>query len=215
MVAAIQSVMSGQLSICKAAVEFNVPRSSLGDHIHGRVVYGKKNSPDTLLIPADEAKLAAYLIDVSKQGYGKSKEIIIFMATQIAIKRGKNVKGRCLSDKWWQNFLKHHPQVSIRCTQDFSLVRTFLTRSTIETFYKQLFETITENDLDHCFLNHTLFSTATKVVSSLTPSTRLSLLQEARNMYREFPMVSTKRSPYWRVHRQLAIAFRQCSSSKV
>ena len=69
MVAPIQSVMSGQLSARKVAVEFNVPRSSLGDRIHGRVVHGKKNGPDTLLTPADEAKLAAYLIDVSKQGY--------------------------------------------------------------------------------------------------------------------------------------------------
>lgn len=48
MVAAIQSVMSGQLSIRKAAVVFNVPSS------------------DMLLTPADGAKLAAYLIDVSK-----------------------------------------------------------------------------------------------------------------------------------------------------
>ena len=66
MAAAIQSVMSGQLSIRKAAVEFNVPRSSLGDRIHGRVLHGKRNGPDTLLSPADEAKLAAYLVDVSK-----------------------------------------------------------------------------------------------------------------------------------------------------
>ena len=45
MVAAIQSVMSGPLSIRKAAVEINVPRSSLGDCIHGRVLHGKRNNP--------------------------------------------------------------------------------------------------------------------------------------------------------------------------
>ena len=58
MVAAIESVMSGQLSIRKAAAEFNVPKSSLGDRIHGRVQHGKKNGPDTPLTPADEANLS-------------------------------------------------------------------------------------------------------------------------------------------------------------
>lgn len=132
---AIQSVMSGQLSICKAAVEFNVPKSSLGHHIHRRLQHGKKNGPDMLVTPTDKAKLAAYLVDVSKQGYGKSKEIIIFMATQMATKRGKEVKGHCLSDKWWQHFLKGHPDVSMRSTENF---RT--------SFYRRLLEMMTHNN---------------------------------------------------------------------
>ena len=47
----------------------------------------------------DEKKLAAYLIDVSKQGYGKRKEIILheLMVSQVAIKCGKEDKG-CLSE---------------------------------------------------------------------------------------------------------------------
>ena len=53
----------------------------------GRIVHGTKNGPETLLIKEDEERLAAYLIDVSKKGYGKSKGIIIFMATQMAVKR--------------------------------------------------------------------------------------------------------------------------------
>lgn len=39
--------------------------------------------------------------DVSKQGYGKSKEIIMFIATQIGMKRGKNVPKGGLSEMWW------------------------------------------------------------------------------------------------------------------
>lgn len=119
MVAAVQSVRSGKLSIRKAAAEFNVPKSSLGNRVNGRVEHGKKNGPDTLLDPADEAKLAAFhLTYVSKHRYGRSREIVMRMATHMAEKQGKQVKGRCVSEKWWQNFLKRHPEVSKRASQN-------------------------------------------------------------------------------------------------
>ena len=67
------------------------------------------------------------------------------MTTQIAIKRGKVVKGNCLSEMWGRNFLKRNPTVSLRASQNFGLVRTFVTRETIEAFYARLLETMTAN----------------------------------------------------------------------
>ena len=118
MVAAVQSVRSGKLSIRKAAAEFNVPKSSLGNRINGRVEHGKKNGPDTLLDPAEEVELAAYHRTlVSKHGYAQSKDTVMRLATHMAEKRGKEVKKGCVSEKWWQNFLKRHPEVSKRASQ--------------------------------------------------------------------------------------------------
>lgn len=145
MIAAIESVRGGGKSIREAAAEFNVPKSTLGDRVKGRVVHGAKNGPKTLLTKEDEEKLAAYLIDVSKKGYGKSKEIIIFMATQMAVKRGKEVKGGILSEKWWRGFLKRNPAISLRASQNFGQVRTLVQRPTIEAFYRRLLETMAEN----------------------------------------------------------------------
>ena len=90
MIAALECMRNADKYIQEAAAEFNVPKSLLGDRIKGRVIHGKKNGPDTLLNNEDEEKLSAYLMDVNKKGYGKSKEIILFMATQMAIKRGKD-----------------------------------------------------------------------------------------------------------------------------
>lgn len=119
MVAAVQSVRSGKLSIRKAAAEYNVPKSSLGNRVNGRVEHGKKNGPETLLDPAEEAELAAfYLTLVSKHGYAKRKDIVMRLATHMAEKRGKEVKKGCVSEKWWQNFLKRHPEVSKRASQN-------------------------------------------------------------------------------------------------
>jgi len=98
MLAAIDAVKEG-MPVRKAATTFNVPRSSLNDRIQGWVLHGSKSSPEKMLTSDDE-KLAKYLIFASNQEYGKSKEIIIFMATSIAKKRNKNIQGDCLSEKW-------------------------------------------------------------------------------------------------------------------
>ncbi|KAK3747130.1 hypothetical protein QZH41_004409 [Actinostola sp. cb2023] len=143
MLAAIDVVKEG-MPVRKAATTFNVPRSSLNDRIQGRVLHGSKSSPEKMLT-SDEEKLAKYLIFASNQGYGKSKEIILFMATSIAKKRTKNIQGNCLSEKWWRGFLNRHPELSLRASQNFGLVRTLITRPLIKAFYKRLLDTMTQN----------------------------------------------------------------------
>lgn len=69
---ALATFMAGGISFKNCAIQFNVLKSILRDHVTGGVVYGKKNGPKIKLRTEDEAKLAAYLIDSSKQGYGKS-----------------------------------------------------------------------------------------------------------------------------------------------
>ncbi|KAK3730439.1 hypothetical protein QZH41_003000 [Actinostola sp. cb2023] len=132
------------MPVRKAATTFNVPRSSLNDRIQGWVLHGSKSSPEKMLTSDDE-KLAKYLIFASNQEYGKSKEIIIFMATSIAKKRTKIIQGNCLSEKWWRGFLNRHPELSLRASQNFGLVRTLITRPLIEAFYKRLLDTMTQN----------------------------------------------------------------------
>jgi hypothetical protein len=112
MIAAINAVKNG-MSHRAAAAEHNVPKSTLTDRLTGKVIQGSKSGPETILSADDENKLAAYLINVSKKGYGKSKEIILYMATAIAKKRGKVIKGAYLSKKWWAGFLNRHPEISI------------------------------------------------------------------------------------------------------
>lgn len=142
MEAAMSAVANG-MSKRAAAQQFNVPRSTLLDRLSGRVEHGSRSRPETFLTASQENQLAAYLIETNKQGYVKSKEIILFMATSIAKKNGKVIKGGSLSKKWWSGFLKRHPQLSMRSTENFGVVRTLVTRSTIEVFYSRLLEALT------------------------------------------------------------------------
>lgn len=86
MLAAVETFLKGGILFRKCAMQLNVPKSTMRDRITGRVAHGTKDGPETKLTAEDEKKLA-YLIDLSKQGYGKSKEIIMLIATQIAMKQ--------------------------------------------------------------------------------------------------------------------------------
>ncbi|KXJ15434.1 Jerky protein [Exaiptasia diaphana] len=117
---AAMSAVEGGMSRRAAAQHYNIPRTTLLDRLSGRVQHGYRSGPDTFLTSDQEQQLAAYLVDMSKQGYGKSKEIIIYMATSIAKRNGKIIKGGSLSKKW-----------------------TLVTRGAIELFYSRLLEALT------------------------------------------------------------------------
>ncbi|XP_053703145.1 zinc finger protein 346 isoform X6 [Synchiropus splendidus] len=50
-------VKSGRYTVRKAAIQFGVPKSSLGDRVSGRVAPGRRSGPPRLLSPADEERL--------------------------------------------------------------------------------------------------------------------------------------------------------------
>ena len=49
MVAAMEAVSSGKVTITSASREFNVPRKTLDDRVKGRVTHGKKPGVSTVL----------------------------------------------------------------------------------------------------------------------------------------------------------------------
>lgn len=63
-------------------------------------------------------------------------------ATQMAIKWGKTVKEGGVSETWWHNFLKRHPEIALRRSQNFGMVMTLVTRPTIEAFCSRLLDTL-------------------------------------------------------------------------
>lgn len=75
-----------------AAARFNVLKSTLADRMSGRVVDGSTSGPATLLTKDDENALSAYLLKMANEEYGKSKEIILYMATAMAKKGGKRCR---------------------------------------------------------------------------------------------------------------------------
>ena len=57
----LNAVISGSMSIRQSALEFNVPKSSLGDRVSGRVLPGTTSGPPRYLTLTEENELMQFL----------------------------------------------------------------------------------------------------------------------------------------------------------
>ena len=60
-------------SIRKAAEMYSIPRSTLHDHVSGKIAYGAKSRPSPYLTTEEEEELASFLIQAAKIGYPHTK----------------------------------------------------------------------------------------------------------------------------------------------
>ena len=105
LLAAMEDVKSGKSSLSLAAKVHNVPRSTLHDHISGRVLHGHKPGPKPYLSNAEENEFANFLVDVAKAGYGKTRQQVCNIAGMTAHDKGK-VTSPVVSHGWFRRFLQ-------------------------------------------------------------------------------------------------------------
>ena len=68
---ALQSVVAEGSSVRKAALEHNVPKSSLADRVSGRTIPGTMSGPQRYLNAIEENELVQFLARCAAIGYGK------------------------------------------------------------------------------------------------------------------------------------------------
>jgi len=78
---ALQSVIAEGASIRKAALEYNVPRSSLADRVSGRTIPGTTSGPPRYLNTSEEDELVQFLTRCAAIGYGKSRKEVIALSS--------------------------------------------------------------------------------------------------------------------------------------
>lgn len=135
-------VQTANVSVSAAATS-SVTEASVADGASAQIIHEKTRGQETMLAEEEESKLAAYFINIRKQGYARNKDIIIFMATQMAVKRGKTVIGGCLSEKWWKGFLKRNPLTSPQSSQNCDVAQKM---ETVVLFYKGLQKCLTNSE---------------------------------------------------------------------
>ena len=74
---AVEAVKEGKLTVRRAAVEFDIPRSTLHDHVSGRVVVGGQCGPEKYLSDEEENELEAFLVGCASIGFAKSRSQVI------------------------------------------------------------------------------------------------------------------------------------------
>lgn len=85
----------------------------------GKVRSTRKTISNSSLTSQDERALTDYYKIMRKQGYGRAREMIMYMATK-AIKKNGNVMGEQLPDsKWWHSFCTRNNQPMSPDTEEY------------------------------------------------------------------------------------------------
>ena len=124
MAKALDAVASGKMGVNRAAIEFNVPCTSLKDRVAGRVPDGCNMGPKRYLTYEEESELVEFIIKCSKMGYGKTRQDVMKLVEScLAKKEDLKRKSNKLSNGWWVRFLQRWPQLSLRKGDSFAVVR--------------------------------------------------------------------------------------------
>ena len=106
-------------NLCKAmtAVEkggrtaemYSIPKSTLHDHVTGKVMLGAKAGPTPYLTPLEEEELVSFLINTARIGYSHTIKQILHLVQQIVDDKGIDI---IVTYGWWERFRKHHPSLT-------------------------------------------------------------------------------------------------------
>ena len=147
MLAAIEAVKDGTMSINKSALLHGVPPTTLKDLLSGRVKHGTKPGPRPYLNDDEERALADHLIEAAKIGYGKTRKEVKSIVESVAEEK-QCLRGTRVTDGWWGKFLQRQPQLSLRRGDATAHVRMDSTnRKAIKQYYNLLEETLQQNGL--------------------------------------------------------------------
>ena len=112
---AVSKVKCKELSFRQAEARYGVPRSTLSDHVCGKVS-STRRGPPTILTSAEENMLVHWAIEMAAIGYGRTREELCLTVKAMLDKDGRanpfrqNMPGK----DWWYAFLKRHPEISQR-----------------------------------------------------------------------------------------------------
>ncbi len=141
---AVTAVDQG-LSLRQAAEIYRVPKSTLHDHVSGKIAFGSRPGPDPYLSTEEEEELASFLLQTAKIGYPHTKRQVLALVQQITDAKGINAT---VSNGWWERFCKRHPKITLQAAVPFSLARAMASDSeVVNKYFDMLEECLRQNDL--------------------------------------------------------------------
>ena len=122
---AVVAIREEKMSMRKAAEAYGVPKSTLYDHVKGKVEVGSRPGPPTVLTSVEESMLVDWAIEMSRIGYGRTRQQICEMVKQILDKdkRPNPFTDNRPGKDWWYAFLRRHPTITMRTPEPLQLAR--------------------------------------------------------------------------------------------
>ena len=144
---AIKTVTEEGVSIRKVAIMYQVPKSTLGDRISGRVLPGCASGPLKLLTDEEENELEKFIYHCSAIGYGKTRGEVLCLVDRFLVFRDVR-RTSSVSSGWLSSFLKRHPGVVLRTPAAPGRARYLATnRDTLDKYFDLLEETMEKYNL--------------------------------------------------------------------
>lgn len=153
----MNEVKNGFLSLQKASKKYNVPKSTLHDHVSEKVKERAVYEKTPVLTADDEKQLLKSTTERAEMGVGFSKRNFLRAARALARKwgRGGSFKNGAPSEKWWTLFKKRNGgEVSLRLPEATATIRhQMMTRQRTDKYFFALNDIRTTNKLDNKPMN--------------------------------------------------------------
>ena len=135
---AIELVRNKVMSLNGASKAFDIPYATLGDKVRGRRPV--KAPPKTVLSSEDEKKLVDWLLELSKRGFGRTREDLKDIVKKILDDRKATTvftNNRPGKD-WMQAFFKRHPEVAERTSQALGKERAVVSKESLQAWFEEM-----------------------------------------------------------------------------
>ena len=142
---AIEAVHKENLSVRRAALQFDVPKSTLHDRLTGKVVSGGQSGPMKYLSDEEEDELEEFLVGCASLGFARSRQQVIELVQEVVTRKQRDVR---VSHGWWESFRRRHPNLSLRTASPVSYARMVGSDPRIIAKYFDLLEqTLVDNGI--------------------------------------------------------------------
>jgi hypothetical protein len=110
-----QALQLKQISSCsKAAVLFNVPRSTLHDRVHGALPQATANLKKRKLDTLEEQALVEWILDLNQRGFPPQIIDVRRMADNLLAARGQQPPPQPVGYKWASRFVNRQPELQTK-----------------------------------------------------------------------------------------------------
>jgi Tc5 transposase DNA-binding domain/helix-turn-helix, Psq domain len=129
---ALNAIKNG-MPIKTASKEYRIPKTTLHSKHYGKYPIECKAGAPTILSKEEEAILVKWIIEIAKVGFPVTKEQLLKSFYELLKKKRlvdpfRNKEKNCLPGRhWYEGFLRRHPDISNRMTQNLVQARAQIT----------------------------------------------------------------------------------------
>lgn len=149
LIMALREIRENNLKVREASRLYEVPRSTLQDHLNGKVPkISRKTGPEPLLTNAVETKIVEWVLNMAKCGFPIKKCDLMDTVECIIkdLKKQHLFKNSKPGERWYANFLRRYPEISLREAETINKARSVITEESIRLWFRELNNFLTDHN---------------------------------------------------------------------